>query len=354
MQTVHHLMQSALADKVFPGAVLLVSHEGEIRLFEAYGYANLFSKSRMTRETIFDLASLTKPLATTPAIMQLIQTHKLRLDHYVADILPAFNQPAKRKIQIHHLLNHNSGLPDYRAYYKSLDQTTPRQRRQGLRDCLAAEPLVYPVGQKVLYSDLGFMVLAWIIETISQSDLNRFVNEKIYRPLGLNNIFFIELQKKGPQRTFAATERCPWRGMVVAGRVHDENAYAVGGVEGHAGLFGDAGSVQRLLSGFLNTYHGTTPQSIFETRLVRQFITRRPGTMRTLGFDMPAPVDSSSGRYFSAKSVGHLGFTGTSFWMDLQRAIIVVLLTNRVHPTRNNEKIRSLRPIVHDAVMQHI
>jgi CubicO group peptidase (beta-lactamase class C family) len=153
---------------------------------------------------------------------------------------------------------------------------------------------------------------------------------------------------------FAATEQCPWRKDLLVGRVHDENTYVMGGVQGHAGLFGTAVDVHRLLVELLSAYHGRPLAGCFEPDLVRLFFQRWAGTDRTLGFDTPSVENSSSGRFFSTNTVGHLGFTGTSFWMDLDQAVIVILLTNRIHPTRNNETIRQFRPKLHDAVMKRI
>lgn len=351
---IHGLMQKAVCENVFPGGVLLVSKNGAIRFFEAYGYTNVFTQSRMTKSTLFDLASLTKPLATTLAVMQLIQRRIITLDQNVGDLLPQLRYGLKAHIKIGHLLGHCSGLPDYRPYYLELGHLKPPLRKPALRDFIVREPLVYPVGKEVLYSDLGFMLLAWIIEATAGKPLNCVVEEEIYLPLGLKNLFFIDSGTHNNKHKFAATEKCPWRGTVMEGVVHDENAFIMGGVEGHAGLFGNAMDICRLLEGILFTYQERSTDSIFRPNLVQRFLTRRSRTPRTLGFDTPSIHDSSSGEYFSKNSVGHLGFTGTSFWMDLERSIIVILLTNRVHPTRTNDKIKAFRPQLHNAVMRFL
>ena len=147
---------------------------------------------------------------------------------------------------------------------------------------------------------------------------------------------------------------CPWRNRLIQGVVHDENAYTIGGVDGHAGLFGTASGVHDLLQEMLSTYFGRSHKGVLPQGLVQSFLNYDTGGERALGFDRPTPPGSSSGRYFSKNSVGHLGFTGTSFWMDLEQAIIVILLTNRIHPTRENDKIRIFRPVIHDAVMQFL
>jgi len=178
------------------------------------------------------------------------------------------------------------------------------------------------------------------------------VSEKIYQPLELDDLFFAGRHGTQSRELFAATEQCSWRDQVLVGQVHDENAYVVGGVQGHAGLFGTAAAVQKLLFELLCAYHGDPAHDLFQTDLVRLFFKRLPDTDRALGFDMPALKNSSAGNYFSKYTVGHLGFTGTSFWMDLKRSIIVILLTNRIHPTRENETIKEFRPKLHNDVMR--
>ena len=354
MEEVDQLMQQAIAEKIFPGAVLRVSREGETVFFNAYGLANLSSRAAVTRETIFDLASLTKPLATSLAVMRLVQQNQIHLEQPLAELLPEFKGSDKAAVRLKHLLYHNSGLPDYRPYYKALSGVAQDSRRSVLRKHLVREALVNPIGKTVLYSDLGFMIIAWIVEHLSGRRLDHFVVDKIYRPLGLNDLFFVARDMKGKRGPFAATENCSWRRKVLEGQVHDENAYAVGGIEGHAGLFGTAGDIHRLLVELLFSYDGRIRSGLFHQGLLQQFFERLPGTDKALGFDMPSLTGSSCGRRFSQNSVGHLGFTGTSFWMDLEQSVIVILLTNRVHPTRDNEGIKEFRPKLHDTVMEAI
>ena len=166
-------------------------------------------------------------------------------------------------------------------------------------------------------------------------------------------LFFIDLQASRPEARFAATERCPWRRVLLDGMVHDDNAYAVGGIDGHAGLFGTSEAVHRLIAALLTAYFDRKP-AIFEKTLVKTFFDRNQGADRPLGFDAPSPEGSASGRYFSLHSVGHLGFTGTSFWVDLAYERTVILLTNRVHPSRRNDRIKAFRPALHDAVMEQL
>ena len=351
MNQVERLMQQAVTDKVFPGAVLRVSKNDQCVFHDAFGFRNFLSRSPMTTDTIFDLASLTKPLATALAVMVLVQQNKVGLDQELSDVLPAFKKDAKASIKIKHLLYHNSGLADYKAFYKEIEHYPQKKRKAALRKLLVQEPLVQPVGSHVVYSDIGFMILEWLIEEICGKRFDRFVSAAIYDPLGLGNLFFIDAEAGRKPGVFAATEQCPWRQQLQSGQVHDENAYAAGGVQGHAGLFGTALDVHRLLSHLLSAYHGQPSTPLFQPDMVQLFFRPLSGSDKALGFDTPSPSGSSSGQFFSRNSVGHLGFTGTSFWMDLDRSIIVVLLTNRVHPTRDNEAIKAFRPILHDAVM---
>jgi CubicO group peptidase (beta-lactamase class C family) len=183
--------------------------------------------------------------------------------------------------------------------------------------------------------------------------MNRLVEKEVYRPLGIEDLFFPNLRGLAADRS-APTEICAWRKMLVRGVVHDENAYAVGGIDGHAGLFGTAPAVHGLLREMLWAYADKPTKNGLPQKHVRNFLNYGQGHMRALGFDRPSRPASSSGRYFTQNSVGHLGFTGTSFWMDLVQNVIVVLLTNRIHPTRENEKIKIFRPAIHDAVMEFI
>jgi CubicO group peptidase (beta-lactamase class C family) len=354
MQEIDRMMRQAISDNVFPGAVLLASREDSILFFESYGHANVFSGTKMTRDTIFDLASLTKPLATTVAIMRLVELGSIHLEKQLGRVLSEFLPTDKARIELKHLLYHNAGLPDYRPYYTSLSNFPARQREAALRELLVAEPLIHPIGKTVLYSDVGFMILRWVIEQQSGCRLDQFVTETIYNKIALKDLFFIALDSPRPKHKFAATEKCSWRHTILEGQVHDENAYAVGGIAGHAGLFGSAAGVHMLLVKLLSSYESNGPGNLFERDLVQLFFKRLPDTDKALGFDMPSIQNSSSGKFFSSQSVGHLGFTGTSFWMDLVRKIIIICLTNRVHPTRQNNTIKAFRPKLHDAVMKSL
>ena len=209
MNQVDALMQQAVSEGVFPGAVLLVSKEDSIICHNAYGLADLFARRSMTTQTIFDLASLTKPLATALAVMMLIQQGVIGTEQELGDILPDFKKDRKSTVKVRHLLHHNSGLADYRPYYKEIVNLPSQKRKQALRNLLVIEPLVYPIGTKVVYSELGFMILAWVIEHVSGKRLDCFVSEMNYGPLGLDNLFFIDLNVTPPPRCICCHRTVP-------------------------------------------------------------------------------------------------------------------------------------------------
>jgi serine-type D-Ala-D-Ala carboxypeptidase len=284
----------------------------------------------------------------------------------VPTFVPLANSPTK----IRHLLNHTSGLPAWRPYYEdvihcAINGTTgvvrsPAAKSYILEKVHREAPLSQP-GMEALYSDLGFMVLGEIIETISGTNLDVFFHDHISQRLKLRSTTFIDLtrcptsQSQFKEDEIAPTELCPWRKKVLCGEVHDDNAFAAGGIAGHAGLFSSARDIHTVVAQLDRCLRGR--DSFLPQPLVEEFFTKDdsvPRSTHTLGWDTPAPKNSSSGKYFSRKSVGHLGFTGTSLWWDLEKSFHVILLTNRVHPNRNNEKIRQFRPKIHDLITQAI
>ena len=352
MDNVRHLMEGAVSGGVFPGGVLMASQQGQVLIHQAFGLADLVTGVPVSTRTVFDLASLTKPLATTLAVLTLMEHAQLTLDHTLGDFLVSSRGTDKADITIKYLLYHNSGLPDYRPYFKEMDPAHSTRNRELILGRILEEPLKHTIGEKVIYSDLGFILLRGMIETASGCRLDDIVREEIYLPMQLEDIFFGDPETPLPANRVASTENCPWRQEHIRGVVHDENAYAVGGVDGHAGLFVTAAAVHGLLMELLAVYSQDRSHGVINPGLLRDFLDYGKGTERALGFDRPAVKDSASGCCFSRNSVGHLGFTGTSFWMDLDRSIVIILLTNRIHPSRDNEKIREFRPILHDAVME--
>ncbi|SDU14942.1 serine hydrolase domain-containing protein [Desulfobacula phenolica] len=347
------LMEQAILKGIFPGAVLLCAVNQKIVFFEAYGMADLFNKRKMRKDSIFDLASLTKPLATALAVLKLVEKRQVFLDQKIGSILEEFKTSDKADITIDMLLRHTSGFPAHREYFKKII-TTAKLPRQCLRDFLVHEPLENRVNTCQVYSDLGFMLIAWIIETITCQRLDHFVSEQIYRPLGIDDLFFIKLNQhneklKKYRQKIVATQQCPWRKRVLAGEVDDDNAWAAGGIEGHAGLFGSAGSIYKLCCEILNAVQNKKT-IVLAPDIIKSFVLKKNKHDMVAGFDTPSKENSSSGRYFSKSSIGHLGFTGTSFWIDPEISKIIIFLSNRVHPLRSNEGIKKFRPQLHDLI----
>jgi len=343
-------MKKALVDKVFPGAVLLIAQGGRIRHRAAYGVRNTWTGEPVEIATLFDLASLTKPLASSLAAMVLFQRGVLALDEPIDIALPDCAGTDKGNLTPAHLLSHSSGLPDYRPYYREWQGSPGHEAKTWLRKRILDEPLLLAPGERTRYSDLGFILLDWVIEAISGMPLDRFVAENVYGPLGVSGLMFRPGDDSEGLVNVAATEVCPWRKRLVIGRVHDENAYIAGGVQGHAGLFGNVMGVYRVCQVLLEASGGADSRP-FSSETVRRFLEPYGNGERSLGFDRPADAGSSSGCHFSPETVGHLGFTGTSFWMDLRQGILIILLSNRVHPTRENDRIRAFRPLLHDSAM---
>jgi len=313
---------------------------------------------------MYDLASLTKPLATVSSIALLLQDGRCDLNDRADLLLPDLQDAPVGAATLRDLLSHSAGLPGWRGLYERLspkaDLPHSREARftaaqQALR-LIKNETLVYRLRERSLYSDLGFMLLGFIIERVGGSPLDQFVSERITQPLQADPLRYLPIGKAtGLQEgsiipTIAPTERDEWRSRLLCGEVHDQNAAAMGGIAGHAGLFGTAQSVLAVTGAWLSAYHRRG--SIFDADIVRELTGRQAqigGSSWALGWDTPSPP-SSSGQHFSSKSFGHLGYTGTSIWIDPVQELEVVLLSNRVHPTSKNEAIKSFRPAIHDLV----
>jgi CubicO group peptidase (beta-lactamase class C family) len=348
------LLEAGCTQSVYTAAAALVGLKGEL-LWE--GAAGVLSRDPQAPaaglHTVFDLASLTKPLATALALMVLVDRGKLQLSTPLGEILPsAWLPPDKQPLTLASLLTHRAGLPAWQPFYEEVLAAPPPDRPTRLERLAAATPLIQPPDTVTVYSDLGFMLLKAVAEQASGENLDQFCRTILYRPLGLPTLGFNPRRQPGGDRlAFAATEPGLIPGRAGVGAVHDENAWAAGGVAGHAGLFGPGREVFQLAACLYRAYGGDAEGPLTQAA-VRLFLTVPPGADRACGFDAPAgaPHQRPAGRYFSPRSLGHLGFTGTSFWLDLETGQMVVLLTNRVHLGRDDKaKIAAFRPRFHEA-----
>jgi CubicO group peptidase (beta-lactamase class C family) len=358
----------AIDGGAFPGAVILVARSGEVLYHEPFGSRSLVpERTPMAADTVFDLSSLTKPLATTALVMLLTREGKLRPEDRVTRFVQNFGAQGKFGVTVRHLLAHCSGLPAWRPYHRDIaraatgrpNHLASRGAREFVYEQIHRERLEYPPGTQAVYSDLGFLLLGELVELVTQAPLDRVFHERIALPLGLRATGFVDLgrlrrDKLAPVTdAIAPTEQGGWREKLLCGEVHDDNAWAVGGVAGHAGLFSTAADVHTLVSWLRACACGS--DAALPAELVRRFWTREgsvPDSTWALGWDTPSSQGSSAGTRVSPRAVGHLGFTGTSLWIDLERDAHVILLTNRVHPDRHDERIREVRPQVHDAVWE--
>ena len=360
----------AIEKAELPGCVLWVAREGDAVYHAAFGDAKIRPHRRpMKTDTLFDLASLTKVLATTFALMKLVEKGALDLAAPVASVYPPFVERDKNKeaITFRHLLTHSAGLKAWAPYYEDVEARDKKRGTKALGtpealpyvlERIAMSGLIHEVGQASVYGDLGFITLGEIVERVDGRDLCRLFAEEVARPLGLSSTGFMPLVAgtpgalSVPKARIAATEECPWRERVLVGEVDDANAWAVGGVAAHAGLFGTAEEVGKIALELLACADGRG--SLVGQPIVERFFTRQDlpaGSDWALGWDTPTPGHSTSGRSFSRHSVGHTGFTGTSVWIDLDRRIIVVLLANRIHPIARRSRF-GFRPLIHDLVME--
>jgi CubicO group peptidase (beta-lactamase class C family) len=353
-------LDQALAQGVAP-SVALACGQGDALLFSrVLGWASLRPRALPVREhTLYDLASLTKVLATTLLIMKECEAGRLDLDAPLGLLLPSHYPADKGALRLRQVLAHAAGLPAHVPFYRDRvpEPPDPQAQRLGVFRAVRETPLACPPGTETRYSDLGFILLGELLELLGGDCLDRLCQARLFAPLGLQATFFIHLdaplpQARLPQAAFAATEDCPWRARMVCGQVHDENAYLLRGVAGHAGLFSTLAEVQTLARLLLRCLAGRS--SFLKAETVAAFTRRQhlvPGSSRALGWDTPS-TGTTCGRHFSPRAFGHTGFTGTSMWMDPEGERFVVLLSNRVHPTRDNAPFLQLRPQLHDLAME--
>jgi CubicO group peptidase (beta-lactamase class C family) len=361
---VRRILSDGVRDGVFSAAALEVSLRGRPAFQGTAGHLTVEPGAPAADAgTVFDLASLTKPLATVSCLMGLVQEGRLGLGDPVRAHLPAFAEgpegAVRRGVTLAHLLAHVSGLPACRSYFEAVGppvvQGAPGpDPRAAVLDRVCAEPLEAAPGARAVYSDLGFILLGEVVARAEGVPLETVFRRRVAEPLGLADTGFNPGNAvPGPfGARAAATSGSAWRGGRLQGVVQDDNAYALGGVAGHAGLFGPAGDVGRWARALLDAWQG---RSAWRQRaVVAAFLEpaeRVPGSSWVLGLDTPTPP-SSAGPWMGPRAVGHLGYTGTSVWIDPDREWVVVLLTNRVLTDPAGDRIRRFRPLLHGAVGQ--
>jgi len=352
LQPAFKVIEDAIADKAFPGATVAVGYRGKVS-YHAFGKLSYEKDAPAVKlDTMYDLASLSKVVVTTTLVEKLVEgdfASPLDLDAPVERYLPEWTtgpQPEWRhKVTVRHLMTHTSGLPPFKEYWR-----TSKGKEDTLR-MIFAEPLEYEPGTKMVYSDLGIILMAEIIHRLTGMPLDQLANEFIFDPLGMKDSMYNPPKFLWPN--IAPTEfDARFRQRLIQGEVHDENAFAIGGVSGHAGVFSTSPDLAAFCQMYLNggVY---AHRRIVKRSTIAEFTAPQPLSQntRTLGWVVPTE-GSSSGHYYSAHSFGHTGFTGTSIWIDPDRQLFVVLLTNRVNPTRENMKIAEVRPAFHDSVMK--
>jgi len=346
------VLDEAINARAFPGCAFGVLAGNEVVLADARGRFTYEEISpAVTPETVYDVASITKVVSTTAAAMLLHQRGLLRLETPLGELLPGFvsardpGDPAWR-VTLHHLLAHNSGLPGYVEFFRAA--ATPEAL---LKACLEL-PLKAEPGTQSEYSDPGFILLGKALDVLTGESLAPWLQREVFQPLGLTATSFCppaEARSLIPPTENDAT----FRHRVIQGEVQDENAWLLGGVAGHAGLFSNVPGLLCFAREILAAASNSGEARLFDAVTVNLFAQRQspPGSSRALGWDTPSP-DSTSGRFFSQQSIGHLGFSGCSLWIDREARVAVVLLSNRTWPDRKSRLIRQVWPAFHDAIRE--
>jgi len=344
------LLRNAIDSTAFPGAVVAIGRGGVVAKMEAYGHFTYEEERPVSTTSLFDLASLTKVVATTTAAMQLFEAGELDLDALVADYLPRFRQSGKENVTIRQLLTHTGGLIPFRRYH-----ATGTVVREALIDSVLAESLEYEPGEEMHYSSIGMIALQLVIERITGQPFDEYAEEHIFEPLGMRDTGFMASGAPNPDAVPTEWDHA-FRRRLVQGEVHDETAWIMGGVGGHAGLFSTAEDLARFAHMLVNEGR-VDGRPFISSETLRLFTTVQEPALstRALGWDTKSPEGySSAGAGFGPNSFGHTGFTGTSFWVDPDTGLFVILLTNRVYPTRNNRRIAEIRPRVADQAYNSI
>ncbi len=361
-------------DLVFPGAVLRVMQGGEVLYHSAVGCRSRVPEpSPMHKNVVFDVGALTRPLVASTLTMQLIQRGQLELDKRLSHIFQTFGVHGKERMTVRHLLNHTSGYAATAPYYRQI-ANADRSVRAGMMTSRGAVDAIYNEifraklenlpGKVSRESDIGFILLGYALEVVSGTTFEKLIPKLLLKRFELPSTGFIELSSLRGRRLetvndiIAPTAECPWRGKLMSGEVYDDNAWAMGGVSAHAGLFTTAEDIQQIASTLIECYHGRG--QMLSPELVKEFWSRKesypPGSW-ALGWNTAAVEEkkpNSCGQYFSSNSVGHDSATGCSLWIDPERELSVVLLSNAIHPHRDSKAIREFRPVLHDLVMESL
>jgi len=352
-------LQAAVERGAFPGAVVAVGRRDTVLFLHAFGRMDFSGGAPVTTRTLWDLASLTKVVGLTTAAMMLVDEGKLDLDAPVTRYVSAFRAGGDA-VRVRHLLTHTSGLPAWKPFYQQV-----RERRQ-MFTLVDREPLEVPPGTRMAYSDLGAMLETQVVETLTGRRLDRFLAERLFTPLGMRDTRY-RPPASWLDRIAPTEVDTTWRHRLVRGEVHDENAASMGGVSGHAGLFSTAPDLVRFVQFLMRGgstvsagtgaqgHRGTGSAQLVRAQTIEQFtrVQQAGFSSRALGWDTPSE-NSSAGSRMSARAFGHTGFTGTSIWVDPEQDVFVILLTNRVHPTRENSLIADVRRRVADLAVDAV
>ncbi len=359
LNTVDAIIQKAIKNELFPGAALGIVTESGVTIKKFYGRHTFVPWSRpVDQSSLFDLASLTKPLCTALLVALLVQDQSLSLKQTISDFFPSLT-PDKKDITIYHLLTHSSGLDAWMPLYKDIQQRHLKSTNHRLNlacQHILARPLLYKTGTKSVYSDLGFILLAQIIQKVSDDSLWSLAQKKLFFPLKLNNIG--SFHEKPPSLTYSVpTGFCPVRNRICWGEVNDLNAWSICSLSGHAGLYSNLGDIIGLLKAIMAGYSGQEIDDFpINPLTIRLFLTNRSKHKSInwgLGFDRPSHKGSTCGEFFSRNSIGHLGYTGTSFWMDLEAKLFVIFLSARTFPfdnTKDKTLMKNFRITLHNEI----
>jgi CubicO group peptidase (beta-lactamase class C family) len=340
------ILRAGVRDSAFPGAVAVVGTENGAMITTSAGRIDWAPSPAPSETTLWDMASLTKVIGLTSAMMLLVESGQVDLESPVQRYISEFQGRGKEAVTVRHLLTHSSGLPAWRPLYKEAESPAAAL-------ALAIwTPLDTTPGLRMVYSDLGAIILGEVVARVSGQPLDVFLRDRVFGPLEMRETMF-----KPPaslRDRIAPTEIDPWRQRHLRGEVHDENAFALGGVSAHAGLFSTARDLSRIARMYLGGGM-LDGRRFLSTATIDRFTTIQDSALshRALGWETPNGTNSA-GRFMSRRSFGHTGFTGTSFWVDRERGVYVILLTNRVNPTRERRQIGSIRIAVADAVMSAV